>query len=91
MILFFKNFRDTAMDILSGTDYGKNLMKRTMILEVGLSGNVSVLDEDIVHRQKLKPLNKFEKWLVAPYVEELKVIHKDAWKHAIKDVLGEEI
>lgn len=90
-MLFFQNFRDTTMDVIYDTKYGKNLMKRTMILEVGLTGHISLLDKEAGKSQKLKPLNKFEKWLVAPYVKQLKMIHQDAWKHAIKDILGEDI
>jgi len=79
------------LDHIGFKRYVSNLEKRTNCYEVGFSGHGrSGLDDILIREHILKPLNKFEKWLMAGYIVEMKKMHASAWKNACLEVLGED-
>lgn len=71
--------------------YVTNIAKRTNCYEVGFSGHgKSKLDDVLIERYNMKPLNRFEKWLMARYIVEMKKAHASAFKEACIEVLGED-
>jgi len=67
------------------------LYTRAVFTEIGhFSGNVSLLDDDIAKEHNLKPLNRFERWLLKPIIEYEKADRHDAFRSAYQEVLGED-
>ena len=66
------------------------LSRRMMITEIGLSGNVSLLDKSLAEEEGLKSLTSFEKWLLEPYIEIFKKEHRGAFEKSCMEVLGED-
>jgi len=67
------------------------LYTRAVFTEIGhFSGNVSLLDDDIAKEHNLKPLNRFERWLLKPIIEYEKADRHDAFRSACQDILDED-
>ena len=75
---------------LRWTPYHDKLMVRMRYREVGTSGHVSVFDAHVCEERNLHPLNRFEKWYLRPTILGLKGIHRDMFRSACIEVLGEE-
>lgn len=57
IILSIKRFR---------AGYFKKLKRRLQHTEIGIFGNVSLWDDGVAKKEKMKPLNFFERWLIGP-------------------------
>jgi len=80
-----------VLDHIGFKKYVTNLVKRTNCYEVGFSGHgKSGLDDILIKEHQLKPLNKFEKWLMARYIIEIKKFHAKVWQEVCLEVLGED-
>jgi hypothetical protein len=67
------------------------LYTRAVFTEIGhFSGNVSALDRDIAESKGLRPLSRFERWLLKPIIKEEKADRRDAFRSACQDILGED-
>lgn len=66
------------------------LLLRANYTEIGLSGYVSAFDKDVIEERNLKPLNRFERWLLRPIVEDEKELRRDVFKQAFIEVTGED-
>jgi hypothetical protein len=67
------------------------LALRVDLFEVGTTGHgPTVIDKSVAEKRGLKPLNRFERWLVASVVPELQKHHHDAFRQACIEVLGED-
>lgn len=89
------NFARKAQLFVSGCAmlipvYGEKLCERVMRTQVGLSGHVSLIDDHIAADRNLKPLNRFELWLMKPRIEEQKRLNQDAFRKACIGVMGED-
>lgn len=67
------------------------LIRRMNYTEIGFSGHVSLIDEDIAKQHKLKKLNKVERWLLSPIIEEERKFRRATFRDAVKKVTGEDI
>lgn len=73
------------------TKWYERLLLRTNFTEVGaLSGHVSDLDKSAAQTHNLAPLNRFEKWFMAPYIKAEKIRRQDIFRQVIIDQLGED-
>jgi hypothetical protein len=68
----------------------KKLYRRTDWTAIGLTGNVSLLDEDFAKRRNLRPLNRLERWLMAPIIEIEQIHRRKIFHQARVEVLGED-
>lgn len=82
-------FRLIVLWVLNRIGKLEPLIRRAMVTEVGLTGNVSVVDRAIAEKERLKPLNRFEMWLLGPVIQFEKKIRQEAFRRAVIDVLGE--
>ncbi|HXF44291.1 MAG TPA: hypothetical protein VNK70_02390 [Candidatus Paceibacterota bacterium] len=64
------------------------LFERANYTAIGFSGHVSMLDEDIAKERKLKPLNRFERWLLKPIIEDEQTRRRECFWQAIIEVTG---
>ncbi len=76
--------------LLKITGWLTPLWERAKYTEIGFSGHVSMPDENIAEERKLKPLNRLEKWLLKPLIEDEQNLRRDAFRQAMIDVLGED-
>lgn len=67
-----------------------SLCDRALICHIGFSGNVSEIDKGIAKDRNLRPLNRFEMWLLSPTIETEKALRKNAWRDAVIEVTGED-
>ena len=71
--------------------YGRRLYERAIFTEIGgVSGHVSLIDEDIATERKLKPLNRFERWFMGPSIEAEKRRRQNIFRTACLEVMGED-
>ena len=83
----------TRVVILFSYDVVKRLdplLKRAIATEIGFSGHVSQLDKHYAEQNNIKPLNRFEKWVLAPLIEEEKKRCQFFFIEAVRDVTGED-
>lgn len=66
------------------------LFDRASCTAIGLSGHVSMFDKDIAKTHNLKPLNRFEMWLLGPIIEDEQKRRRGCFRQAIIDVTGED-
>ena len=66
------------------------LFERANFLAIGTTGHVTDIDKALAEQKKLKSLNRFEQWLLKPYIEREKQYRQTAFKEAMDDVLGTE-
>lgn len=66
------------------------LAERANYTAIGFSGHVSVLDEDIAKKRKLKSLNRFERWLLKPVIEAEQKWRRECFRQAVIEVTGED-
>lgn len=66
------------------------LFERASYTAIGFSGHVSMLDECVAKERKLKPLNRFEKWLIKPIIEAEQRWRRECFRQAVIDVTGED-
>ena len=88
---FFRFAPRTAIIFLyriSGKDI--KLFQRTDWTAIGFTGYVSLPDHDFAKLHKLKPLNRFERWLMKPIIEAEQTLRRDSFRQACLEVLGED-
>ena len=66
------------------------LHRRIMLAEVGLSGHVSLVDKAMADETGVRPLSRLQRWLARPVIVDLREHHRNAWREACIDVLGED-
>ena len=66
------------------------LFERANYTAIGFSGHVSMLDEGVSKERKLKPLNRFERWLLKPIIEAEQKRRRECFRQAVIDVTGED-
>lgn len=66
------------------------LFERANYTAIGFSGHVSMLDESVAKERKLKPLNRFEGWLLKPIIEDEQKRRRECFRQAVIDVTGED-
>lgn len=66
------------------------LSRRAHFTEIGFSGYVSDSDRNLAAEQKVQPLNRFEKWLLRPYIEAAQKARRRAYRQACIEVTGED-
>lgn len=66
------------------------LYERANYTAIGLSGHVSMIDKDVAKKRRLKPLNRFERWLLQPIVEAEQKHRRENFRQAIIEVTGED-
>ena len=71
--------------------YMSSLSRRMCVLEIGLTGHVSDFDRMIADREQLKPLNRFERWLLEEFISAEIVFRREAFRKSVREVTGEEI
>jgi len=72
------------------TDWFRKTWERALLLNIGFSGHVSNIDKHIALREGLRPLNRFELWLMTPLIIADKAERKNAFRQACIEVLGED-
>jgi hypothetical protein len=82
--------RTTILMLIYKTDWFRKTWERALLLNIGFSGHVSNIDMRIAQREGLKPLNRFELWLMSPQIIAAKKARKDAFRASCIDVLGED-
>jgi hypothetical protein len=68
----------------------RTVFLRMNFTEVGFTGNVSLIDNDIAEKRNLKPLNRFERWVMKPHIETEQIRRKMAFRLSCMEVLGED-
>jgi len=81
-----QKIREQLVLVLRNTQSYSDLLERAKWTEVGFSGYVSQIDTRIAKQKNLKPLNRFEKWLLAPYISLEKEKRQKYWEEAIKNL-----
>ncbi|MBI2482012.1 MAG: hypothetical protein HYV76_00325 [Candidatus Vogelbacteria bacterium] len=66
------------------------LFERAEYTAIGLSGHVSMLDKSVAKERKLKPLNRFERWLLKPIIEDEQKLRRECFRQAVIEVMGED-
>jgi len=66
------------------------LAERANHTAIGFSGNISMLDHSIAEERELKPLNRFERWLLKPAIEAEQKRRREAWRQSIIEVTGDD-
>jgi len=66
------------------------LFERANYTAIGFSGHISLLDDSVAEERKLKPLNRFEQWLLKPIVEAEQERRRKCFRQAIIEVAGED-
>ena len=66
------------------------LEERANFTAIGTTGHVSVPDEYMTRARKLKPLNRFERWLLGPIIEEEQARRRQAFREAVMEATGED-
>lgn len=73
------------------TSWFKYLPRRTYVTRIGLSGHVSLIDESIAKEEGLKPLNRFERWLLSDLIKAEKEHRQEIFRQVVREELGEDI
>ena len=66
------------------------LFERANYTAIGFSGHVSTLDTGVAEERKLKPFNRFERWLLGPIIEAEQKRRRECFRQAVLDVTGED-
>lgn len=82
--------RTTILMLIYKTDWFRKTWERALLLNIGFSGHVSNIDKHIAQKEGLKPLNRFELWLMTPLIIAAKKDRKDAFRASCIEVLGED-
>ncbi len=89
--LVIANFaRDILLRVITHTVYGVSLGQRANYTEVGFTGNVSEIDKLLAQEKKLRPLNRFEKWLLTPVITYERNLRRESFRQSCIQVLGED-
>ncbi|TSC82052.1 MAG: hypothetical protein G01um101420_582 [Parcubacteria group bacterium Gr01-1014_20] len=67
-----------------------SLCERANYTAIGFSGHVSVFDEGVAKDRGLKPLNRFERWLLKPIIEAEQGFRRQEFRQAVIEVTGED-
>lgn len=73
------------------TSWFKYLPRRTYVTSIGLTGHVSLFDKDLARKKKLKPLNRFEKWLCQDIIRAEQKHRQEIFRQVVREELGEDI
>ena len=76
--------------VIYGNEVMGLLIRRASITEIGYTGYVSALDEGIIAKEGLKPLTRFERWMLFPYIQHERMCRRAGFRQACIDVLGED-
>ena len=66
------------------------LFERADYTAIGVTGHVSMFDEGVAKERRLKPLNRFERWLLKPVIEAEQKRRRECFRQAIIEVTGED-
>ena len=66
------------------------LWERAHYTEVGFACHVTTFDAEIAKNRKLKPLNRFEQWLLKPIIEAERERRREAMREAVIEVTGDD-
>jgi hypothetical protein len=66
------------------------LLARADFTVIGLSGYVSAHDDLVAKERNLKPLNRFELWLLKPIIEDEQIRRRVHFRHIMRDEFGED-
>lgn len=72
------------------TRWFAGLAERMLLTAVGLTGRVSLLDKYAAEQKGLKPLNRFEKWFLAPVITAERKRRWDLWRQHCMEILFAE-
>ena len=78
--------RSLMIILVRTTQWYWSIIERANYTEVGYFGYVSSVDEDVVKKKQLKPLNRFEKWLLVKYIYHEKTRRQRIWEDVTKDL-----
>ena len=67
-----------------------SLSERMNYTAIGFSDYVSMLDNGFAKERKLKPLNRFERWLLKPFIETEQKRRRECFRQAFKEITGED-
>jgi len=81
--------RNSIIFLLRYTTYYSKLYERTHYTEIGFSGYVSEIDKEIAKKRSLKPLNRFERWLLRPLIASEQKRRRLNFQITMREVLGE--
>lgn len=82
---------EIAMSLPSEAKWLETIPARVDFTEVGyLSGHVSLIDKKIAEENGFKPLNDFERWLLEPVINELRVLRRQVFGQTMAEELGED-
>jgi len=82
--------RYTALRLLGFTGQLAPLLGRCSVSVIGFTGYVSALDKALAKAEKLKPLNRFELWLLKPFIETARLERRQAFQQSCIEVSGED-
>jgi hypothetical protein len=83
--------RSICLWILDRVGLAKDLVYRALVLEVGLTGHVSVFDQELAKTNNYRSLNRFERWLLQPIMEFERKYRRELWRQSVLEVTGEDI
>jgi hypothetical protein len=66
------------------------LLERANYTAIGILGHVSPFDEDVAKKRGLKPLNRFEQWLLKSIIGSEQKRRREAFRQATIKVTGED-
>ena len=67
-----------------------SLFERANFTAIGFSGYVSALDEWVTKERRLKPLTRFERWLLKPMIEVEQKRRRECFRRAVIETIGED-
>lgn len=81
--------RNLFVFIFKMIDKLDSLIERAEYTVIGSTGNISTYDEKIAEARKLKPLNRFEKWLLNPFIIVEQRRRRECYRQAVIEAAGE--
>lgn len=66
------------------------LLERADYTAIGFAGHVSAIDQALSEEKQLKSLNRFELWLLRPFIEAEQKRRRECFRQAVIDVTGED-
>lgn len=66
------------------------LFERAYYTAIGFSGRVSMLEEGIAKQLELKPLNRFEQWLLKLVIKDEQKRRRESFRQAVIAVTGKD-
>lgn len=82
--------RYAALFYYKATGVLDTLFERANFLAIGHTGHVTDIDEALAEQKQLSTLNRFEQWVLKPYIEGEKKRRQTVFKESMDEVLGDE-